>query len=118
MASVPNAADRTIEDIFEGAGESTIELAHTASRHSSNDGAWDALEAWAGDAQAPDGVGALYRRQVAVAEHGLERDRLVARALRFHEEWYEEGASELLEVLRSALDVDASRAMERPARCI
>lgn len=68
---------------------------------------WDELEGWAADSNTPDGIAALYRACLAGTSDERLLEELVARAQRFHEEWYPEDAPELLEVLTRALRVDA-----------
>lgn len=104
MASVSKETNRPIEEIFEGADEVALTLGRALEANPTSEAKWDEIEEWSSRANAPDGVGALYRKVIATRPVNLET--LVARALRFHEEWYAEDADELLAVLESALGVE------------
>lgn len=69
-----------------------------------DDGLWDDLEEVAAKLQRPEHVAALYAE---VLREATDSDRVVAlgeRAVRFHDEWFED-ASALVDVLRRVLDV-------------
>ena len=90
-------------------------LAETVRTNAADDAAWSSLESWASRAQNPDPASALYREALARHRAGKTAEMLEQRALRFHEEWFEEASEPLLDVLRHvvARDPEAEWAFQR-----
>lgn len=90
-------------------------LAEAVRTSAADDAAWSSLESWASRAQNPDPVSALYHEALARHRSGATAEKLEARALRFHEEWFEESSDALLDVLRHvvARDPGAEEAFQR-----
>jgi tetratricopeptide (TPR) repeat protein len=70
-----------------------------------SDERWDALEELAQQTQRPDAVARLHRRVLRRLSDPEAVSQLARRAVRFHDEWYED-ASPLVEVLGRVLAVD------------
>src|SRR5688572_29010586 len=81
-------------------------LTETIRTNAADEAAWTALEAWASRAQNPDPISALYRGALARHASGPIAEMLEERALRFHEEWFEESSEPLLDVLRHVVARD------------
>ena len=90
-------------------------LAETVNESAADESAWSSLEDWASRAQNPDPVSTLYRRALSKHPRGSVAEMLEQRALRFHEEWFEESSDPLLDVLRHvvARDPEAEWAFQR-----
>lgn len=105
MVNLSSDNVRAIDEMFQDAEPAIRRAVADVQANPADEGAWEALEAWASSSQDPDSVGALYRAVIGAIEEPSSLPALVASALRFHEEWYPEDAAELLEVLRRALAV-------------
>ena len=77
-----------------------------ASNEPENQDLWDDLEAIAGELDRPDEVAALYREVLRRELAGEIFDDLGDRAAQFHEEWYAEDPSGLIDVLTRILEVN------------
>ncbi|MBC7172034.1 MAG: hypothetical protein H5U40_06405, partial [Polyangiaceae bacterium] len=82
------------------------EAAQAVRDDAADDGAWDALEAYAGEHQQPEPVSRLYTEVLALSLEPDVAASLGQRAIAFHEEWYGEDSPALLGVLRRILEVD------------